>query len=213
MVVPGGGWRLYVSCAGHGTLHWRVDAVDAADPAGFDPARARTILPGDEITAYKDPVVAFDGDRWHLWVCCHTIADPNEADRMFTRYATGPDGLSWTSWHGVVLEGEPGTWDERGARVTSVLLESQRRVAYYDGRALAEQNWEEHTGIAFAAMANGDGRFVAVDGPVAVSPGPAGGLRYVSVVPLAAGGYRLYYEATRPDGAHDLLTEYVPSAS
>jgi hypothetical protein len=213
--LPGGGWRLYVSCATPGTLHWRVDVLDAPDPAAFDPAQARTILPGDERTAYKDNVVHFDGERWHLWVCCHVIEDPTEADRMYTRYATGPDGLSWTSWHGVVLEGTPGTWDARGARLTSVLPSPSGWVAYYDGRALAEQNWEEQTGIAHAAVVAGNGtaHFVPVEGPVATSPHGGGGLRYVSVVPLAAGGSRLYYEATRPDGAHDLLTEYVPSAT
>ena len=27
--LPNGRWRLYVSCATPGTLHWRVDALDA----------------------------------------------------------------------------------------------------------------------------------------------------------------------------------------
>jgi len=212
--LPDGGWRLYVSCATPGTLHWRVDAVDAPDPTSFDPATARTILPGDERTAYKDTVVHHDGERWHLWVCCHLIEDPTEADRMYTRYATGPDGLSWTSWHGVVLEGRAGAWDARGARLTSVLPTSSGWVAYYDGRALAEQNWEEQTGLATAAVVagNGSAHFVPLDGPVATSPHGGGGLRYVSAVPLSTGGYRLFYEAAREDGAHDLLTEYVPSA-
>jgi hypothetical protein len=213
--LPGGGWRLYVSCATPGTLHWRVDVMDAASPATFDPSSARTMLPGDERTAYKDNIVLFDGEKWHLWVCCHLIEDPTEADRMCTRYATGPDGLSWTQWHGVVLEGRPGTWDARGARIASVLPTPQGWVAYYDGRALAEQNWEEQTGLAHATAVNGNGtaaHFVPLDGPLATSPDGAGGLRYVSAVPLAAGGYRLFYEATRADGAHDLLTEYVPSA-
>jgi hypothetical protein len=214
VALPDGGWRLYMSCATPGTLHWRVDALDAPQPDAFDPATARTILPGDERTAYKDTVVHHDGERWHLWVCCHLIEDPTEADRMYTRYATGPDGLSWTSWHGVVLEGRPGAWDARGARIASVLPSPSGWVAYYDGRALAEQNWEEQTGLATAAVVagNGSAHFVPMDGPVATSPHGGGGLRYVSAVPLPAGGYRLFYEATRPDGAHDLLTEYVPSA-
>ena len=201
------GWRLYVSCATQGTLHWRVDVLEASDPSGFDPEKRMTVLPGDVGTAMKDPVVVWSGGLWHLWVCCHAIEVPDEADRMFTRYATSADGLDWT-WRGVALAGRPGSWDARGARITSVLVDRPSPVAYYDGRASAAQNWEEQTGLAFSS---GHGLFHAEDGgPAAQSPHEGRGLRYMSVLPLAGGGYRLYYEATCPDGSHDLRTEYVP---
>lgn len=126
---------------------------------------------------------------------------------MYTEYATSTDGLAWRI-HGVALAGRPGRWDERGARITSVLLDRVRPLAYYDGRATAAQNWHEQMGIA---VGDGPGRFEATgDAPVATSPHAERGLRYVDAVRVADGGYRLYYEAASPDGAHDLWTEYVP---
>jgi hypothetical protein len=206
-VTPDGRFRLYVSCATPGTLHWSVDAIEADDPAGFDPARRITMLAGDEATAYKDPVIIQQDGRWHMWACVHRIAVPAEADRMHTVYATSRDGLRWGPQQ-VALMGRDGTWDQRGARVAAVLMEPDNVVAYYDGRATAEQNWEEQTGLAFG---HEPGALHAADeGPVAVSPEHGGGLRYASVLPTDDGGYRLYYEATCADGSHDLRTEYVP---
>jgi hypothetical protein len=204
---PDGGWRLYVSCATEGTKHWKVVALDAEDPSGFDPSRRVTVLPGDELTAMKDPVVVpgCDGQPWRAWVCCHPLEEPGAEDRMSTRLATSPDGLSWVLGP-VVLEGRPGRWDARGARVTSV-QPGPSGWAYYDGRQDAAENWSERTGVAVAGQ---DGvHLVAVDSDPTGSPHGGGALRYVCAVPLPGGGYRLYYEAARPDGAHDLRTEVV----
>jgi hypothetical protein len=204
---PSGGWRLYVSCATPGSQHWWVDALDADDPAGFDPGRRVTVLPGDAATAVKDPLVHAGSDGWRAWVCCHPLAVPGDADRMVSRLATSPDGLAW-AWGPEVLAGTPGTWDQRGARITSVVAGLDGPVAFYDGRAGADENWEERTGVAVAGPG---GVFAALPGgPAAVSPHGSASLRYMSVVALPGGGHRLYYEAARPDGGHDLRTEMVP---
>lgn len=210
-VTPDGRWRLYVSCATPGSKHWRVDLLEAGSPAELAAAPARTVLPGDDRVGVKDPVLLAHGGRWHLSASVHPLERWADADRMTTEYATSPDGVDWT-WHGTALAPRPGEWDARGVRVSSVLRSGDRLLATYDGRATAEQNWEELTGSASGGL-RPDGTF----GPLTADPGPpvrspygGGGVRYLSVVPLPAGGTRLYYEVTRPDGAHELRTELRP---
>jgi hypothetical protein len=208
--TPEGRWRLYVSAATPGTKHWRVDLLEADDLAGLTDAPTRTVLAGDATIGVKDPVLLHTDSGWHLWASCHPLESWDDADRMSTWYATSPDGVEW-SWRGVALEGRPGQWDARGVRVSSVLATGDGLLASYDGRATAEQNWEERTGVARGSLL-ADGQFGPLrsdDAEPIGSPGGPGGLRYLSVVPLSDGRHRVYYEATRPDGAHDLRTELL----
>jgi hypothetical protein len=205
--LPNGSWRLYLSCATPGTLHWHVDAIDADSPDRFEAEARVTVLAGDQRTAFKDPVVHIDAaGSWHMWVCCHPLDDSGGEDRMETRYASSGNGLYWVVG-ATVLTGRRGAWDERGTRITSVVPGA---FAFYDGRANADQNWYETTGVA---LQGADGAFHPVgDEPWASSPHGRGALRYVSLVRLPDGGTRLYFETARSDGAHDLRTQFVAAA-
>ena len=205
--TPEGGWRLYVSCAAMGTKGWRVDLLEADRVEDLATATPRTVLPGSATTAVKDPVIRHDGGQWHLWASVHPLDDPAATDRMTTEHATSPDGVDWT-WRGTALSGTEGSWDARGVRFATVVLDASRSWALYDGRATAEENFEERTGLAVAD----EGRFTAVsDTPLLQSPHPPHGLRYADVVALPEGGARWFYEATRADGAHELRTVLLPS--
>jgi hypothetical protein len=201
--APDGSWRLYLSCATPGTKHWRVEVLEAQNPAAFDARRSRMVLPGDDSTAVKDPVIVRDGDLWHLWASVHPLTDPDQTDRMATDYASSADGLSWT-WQGTALSPRPGEWDARGVRVTAVRLSPGSVFAYYDGWATAAENFEERTGVAVGDQPGS----LTARGPIAQSPYRDGGLRYLCILDLGDSHERYYYEITRADGAHELRTEY-----
>jgi hypothetical protein len=199
------GWRLYLSCATPGSKHWWIDSLTAPTVEDLPAGRQQVVLPGDEHTAVKDPVITAGPDGWHLWLCCHPLDDPGHEDRMTTRYLTSTDGLDWSD-RGEVLAGRPGEWDARGARVTTVIGHDPLTVLY-DGRADAMSNWFETTGVAM-----GDGERLVPDTSVEpiASPYGDGAFRYASAVALGGdsdgGRIRYYVEAARDDGAHDLVT-------
>jgi hypothetical protein len=205
--TPAGGWRLFVSCATPGTAHWRVDLLEAPTVHDLSRAEPRTVLPGSSNRAVKDPVILRHDGQWHLWASIHPLDDPDATDRMWTEHATSADGISW-DWHGPVLSGRAGHWDARGVRISAVLVDGGTPLATYDGRASADENYEERTGVAVGGR-SGDvgGAFHAVGiDPAATSPHGGGGLRYLSFITMPDGARRCYFESTRPDGAHELRT-------
>lgn len=203
---PDGGWRLYLSCATPGSKHWWIEALDADDPRDLPTGRRTVVLPGDERVAVKDPVVTVRDGRWEMWLCEHPLDDPGHEDRMSTSYLTSDDGLVWQR-HGTVLAPRDGQWDARGARVTTVLSHDPL-VVLYDGRARAEDNWHEVTGVA---RGGADGVLVAdAESGVLRSPWSDGALRYAAAIALPDGATRFYFELARPDGAHDLVTSLSP---
>jgi hypothetical protein len=195
--TPDRRWRLYVSCATSGTKHWWIGVLEASTVDELADAEVRRVFEGNEHTGVKDPVLRYDGNRWHAWVCCHLLDVPGAEDRMTTGYATSVDGLVWT-WHGTVLAGRPQTWDARGARLTCVLPDGR---ASYDGRASAAENWFERTGLAQPAGTGPELRQLP-DSPVI-------DIRYLEVLPLPNGDHRIYYEARLADESHELRTELI----
>jgi hypothetical protein len=205
--LPGGGWRLYLSCATPGSKHWWIEAVDADRPEDLPTGRRTIVLPGDSEVAVKDPVITLRDGLWEMWLCEHPLTDPGEEDRMSTSYLTSSDGLSWTR-HGTVLEPRPGSWDARGARVTTVLCHDPL-VVLYDGRATAADNWHETTSVA---RGDATGQLHAdPEASVLRSPESDGTLRYATAVRQPDGATRFYFELARPDGAHDLVTTLSPA--
>jgi hypothetical protein len=204
--TPGGGWRLYVSCATPDSKHWWIEAIDADRPEDFVTGRRTVVLPGSDTVAVKDPVIVVDDTgRWHAWVCEHPLTDPGDEDRMSTAYFHSDDGLAWTR-RGTVLGPRSGEWDARGARVSDV-LSLDPLVALYDGRPRAEDNWHETTGVARSVTPGEPGTALRADpGEPLRSPYSDRACRYATSVTMPDGTRRFYVEVARPDGAHDLVT-------
>jgi hypothetical protein len=197
--LPDDRWRMYTSYATIGDQFWKIGMLEADSLPGLVTAEHHTIFHGDDNTQVKDPIVRFDGTTWHAWICCHQRDEINQWDGMYTAYATSADGLDW-DWHGPVLTGREGMWDARGARITSVLPDG--RVAY-DGRRTPEENWFERTGLAVPDGDSGTLRSIS-DDPVSTA-------RYLDVIPLPDGSYRLFYEQVLPDESHELRMELIPA--
>ena len=94
---------------------------------------------------------------------------------------------------------EPGYW----AGAPSALVVGADTWLAYDGRASKDENFRERTGLATGVATTGlptarlraDGRRPIAD------------VRYVDAVREPSGALRLYYEAPRSDGAHELRSE------
>ena len=91
-----GRFKLY-SCTDRGSGWTVIKFDDVDDPAGFDPATARTVLAADapeddviRVRGHKDPVTYHDGAQWHMFTIGidrverihHFLSDDGEAWRV-----------------------------------------------------------------------------------------------------------------------------------
>jgi hypothetical protein len=203
--TPEGKWRVYISCSTIGTKHWRIEMLEADDPSKFDPTTRKVVFAGDDTVGVKDPVIKCWRGKWYMWVTCHPLDPVGHEDRMTSQFATSPDGINWAI-QSTCLEPREGMWDSRGARVTALFFtgKDDTVIAFYDGRATAEENYEERTGIA---AGTGPDAFTALGHEPFGQSKEGKALRYLDIVDLPSGQQRLYYELARPDGSHELRTE------
>ena len=216
---PGGaGWIWLVSFVDPADGRWRIDALRAVRVEDLPRGERSPVLTASDIGAegVKDPVVVRGraGEALLLLSCAERVgaaADPASLHgthdayntglvRCFTGLASSRDGRRW-EWRGRSLDPGAG-WDRYQARLGAVVPAGPLWIGLYDGSASVEENYEERLGVAVSADLAA-WRSVTPDGPAVVSRGRTGSVRYADVLP-AADGLWLYFECSRPDGAHDL---------
>jgi hypothetical protein len=206
-------WRLYVSFVRHDDRRWRIGLIEARAVDAFDPADMVVVLDPQDLglAAVKDPWLRQDGDRWLMFVSYGTLPEPPATDlhatgdalstgrtRSATGVATSADGRRWT-WEGPVLLPSASGWDSFTARLSTAVRDGDGWLGLYDGSATLAENYEERCGLARSRDLRHWER-VSTGGPaIGTARGP-GGVRYVEIT---AGG-DVFYEYTRPDGAHEL---------
>lgn len=207
-------WLLYVSYEVAGTSTWRIDLLSAAALEDFETQSRRTVLqPSDYGLAWiKDPFLMRRDDAWWLYAAAPPRTAPRvEGPRISansldaTVLAVSGDGRYFPEIEYVFEAPLDDSWHGRRARINSVIPHEDGYVGFFDGGRTFYDNYEEKAGIASSP----DGRvFERIDtgGPWVTSP--HGIVRYVDAV-VVPEGVRLYYEYTRPDGAHDLMTSLV----
>ncbi|MCF6473350.1 hypothetical protein FAF44_33945 [Nonomuraea sp. MG754425] len=212
-----GGFTLYLSYVDPADNRWRIDALRAGHPSDFDVATARPVLTAASTgtEGVKDPYVLRSGPVTYLFASyaealpgglgarAHAGADVYNVG--VTTHPTGlatslDDGATFT-WHGQAL-GVGRGWDRYQARLNSVVPVPGGYVGFYDGSASHEENYEERCGVAVSGDLFG-WRRLSAERPWVTSPHRGGSVRYLDAL-LLDGRWWLYYELTRPDGAHEL---------
>ncbi len=100
------------------------------------------------------------------------------------------------------------SWDDYCRRTGALVpLESGGYLAFYDGSASVEENYEEKTGLAMTFDLK-NYYSLSPDAPGIISPYGTGSLRYIDVLPV---GHELFYyfEMAQPGGGHDLRVSVV----
>ena len=213
LVRVAGVWRLYASFVRKDDRRWRIGLIEARAIDAFDPATMVVVLDPEDlgVAAVKDPWLRRDRGRWLMFVSYGALPpSPNLAlhgtgDALSTGLtlsasgvATSVDGKRWT-WAGPTLWPSDSGWDSYTARLTTAVRDGEGWIGLYDGSASLADNYEERCGIA-RSRDLWQWERVSANGPAIGTASGPGGVRYVDI----SEGGDVFYEYTRPDGAHEL---------
>jgi hypothetical protein len=222
------GYALFLSYVDPADNRWRVDRVLAAHPDEFQVKERQKLFTAADIglEAVKDPaVVRAFGLYWMILSCArlkegiqmstqglHLSGDVYTTGLIesITTVAISRNGIDY-DWLGPVMETTPGQWDAYAARISTIVTTSQGFVAYYDGGASHDENFEERTGIAISGDMVHWTKLSRKE-PWMVSPHARGTFRYVDYAELN-GVFYFYYEYARGDGSHELRVNTVTPSS
>ncbi len=183
------GWRLYVCCATPGTKHWWIDALDAPDVAGLAEAEPRTVLPGRR------------DDRRQ---------GSGRAARR--RRLAGVDLLPPARRAGGGGPHDDGVRDEPGRPRVGVARHRAGAAPGRVGRPRRARDGRARGRHASTTTAGRPRRRTSASARgSSAREAPVADVRYLDVLALPGGGWRLFYEAPLPDGSHELRSEFIDS--
>ncbi len=220
------GYVLYLSFVDPVDNRWRIDQVIAQRPDQFRIHQREPLFTATQlnVAAVKDPVLVHaHGLSWMFL----STAVVSPSDREYTEeelhgsqdvYTSGfiasttglavsRDGLHY-QWLGHVLEPSLHHWDAYASRISTVFSTAHGFMAFYDGGASVQDNYEERTGVCVSTDLIHWTK-LSVEGPWLVSPHGKGTLRYIDYVIWNRQVF-LYYEMACPDGSHELRVIVYP---
>jgi len=219
------GYELYISYVDPADNRWRIDVLSAKSPSQFAIEERRSALTaaatGTE--GVKDPYTLRVGPAVFMFVSFAKRGVLSDEEKKLA-HATGdiynvglttfPTGLATRlsgqevfRWHGEAL-GVGDTWDRYQARLTSLVSRDGVFLAFYDGSASVEENYEERSGVAVGFDVCSLMRLTD-DAPWLRGDSAGSSVRYVDVVQVGSEWF-VYYEYGCADGSHELRLARIP---
>jgi hypothetical protein len=222
MPTADGRYRLYLSYVDPEDGRWRIDSIEAREPADFSIASRKPVLTAASTgtEGVKDPYLiqagpvtylfaSFAANRDGIGAQAHATGDIYNVG--VTTHPTGlavcTDGMNF-DWRGEALQVGAG-WNRYQARLNSVVPVTGGFIGFYDGSASHAENYEERCGIAVSADLRTWTR-LSDDRPWIQTAQGSGSVRYVDAL-IADGQWWIYYEMTRADEAHELRLMRLPA--
>jgi hypothetical protein len=207
-----GQFKLY-GCAGL-DAGWAILKWDDADtPAQFDPRSARPVVRVERTHAlstgmegFKDPVVFWDGGRWHMFVIGF-----DRIERI--HHFVSADGLAWEAKPAPVMENDG--WHNFYLRPASVVPMRFGYLFVYEG---SHFSWHDPiyniaTGVAYTPDLE---TFIDLTphAPLLTSttPGDYHTWRYSHWLPVGNQVF-VYFEAARPNNTNEIRLSILDTAS